>query len=518
LSTPAVPQASPQTSTQASTQASRPGFLGHPAGFSTLFFTELWERFSYYGMRAILVLFLMGQVQTGGFGLDEKKAFAIYGLYTAGVYIASLPGGWIADRVLGAQRAVLWGGLLITAGHTILAFARDMPGFLLGLAVIVVGTGLLKPNIATLVGSVQHGSPARRDAAFTLFYMAINIGATIGPILVAWLAQQFGWHVGFGAAAVGMAAGLAWYIHRRALLGDAGLAAPGARPATLRRDAAIMWAMAVVIVVLAALLWSGALRVDAVTLQGGAIQAMAVAVILYFLWLLLLGGLSPAEKWRVIVLMVLVAASTLFWAGYEQAGSSLTLFAENFTDRHIGSYEFPAGWFQSAQAVFVLTCAPLLTLLWMRLDARGRQMSVITKFAFGLTGMGLGFLVMVGGALTLGGAGASPSWLILAYLMHVLGELFLSPVGMSATTQLVPRRFAGQGMGLWYASLAMGNLFASKLAGELGSEATSAQWSAYFLRMTGYAAVAALLLLALLPLLRKHAVPESAAREDGARS
>ena len=503
MSTPAVPPASPQISPQ----TSRPGFLGHPAGFSTLFFTELWERFSYYGMRAILVLFLMDAVQTGGFGLDEKTAFAIYGLYTAGVYIASLPGGWIADRVLGAQRAVLWGGLLITAGHTILAFAREMPGFLLGLAVIVVGTGLLKPNIATLVGSVQHGSPARRDAAFTLFYMAINIGATIGPILVAWLAQQFGWHVGFGAAAIGMAAGLGWYLYRRSLLGDAGLAPPGARASSARRDRAISWAIAAFLVLLAALLWSRTLRVDAVTLQGGAIQAMSVVVILYFLWLLLLGGLDAAARRRVIVLVVLVAASTLFWAGYEQAGSSLTLFAEDFTDRHIGSYEFPAGWFQAAQAVFVLTCAPLLTLLWMRLDARGRQMSVITKFAFGLAGMGLGFLVMVGGALTLGTTGASPSWLILAYLMHVLGELFLSPVGMSATTRLVPRRFSGQAMGLWYASLAMGNLFASRLAGGLGSDATASTWSAYFLRMTGYAALAVVLLLALLPLLRRWAEP-----------
>ncbi|HYP79027.1 MAG TPA: peptide MFS transporter [Steroidobacteraceae bacterium] len=490
----------------------RHGFLGHPAGFSTLFFTELWERFSYYGMRAILLLFLVAQVQSGGFGLDDRTAAAVYGLYTAGVYIASLPGGWIADRVLGAQRAVLYGGLLIMSGHGILAFAHQMPAFLLGLAVIVVGTGLLKPNISAMVGAVQHGSPARRDAAFTLFYMAINIGATVGPILVAWLAQRFGWHVGFGAAAIGMAAGLGWYLRSRHLLGQAGLAPPGARPATLARDRLIMWAMLAAIVLLAVLLWSGALRIDALVLQGRAIQFMALAVVLYFLWLLLFAGLDGAERRRVVVLMVLIAASTLFWAGYEQAGSSLTLFAERFTDRHIGSWEFPAGWFQSVQAVFVLTCAPLLTLLWMRLDGRGRQMSVITKFALGLAGMGLGFLVMVGGAMALGGGqagnhGASPFWLILAYLMHVLGELFLSPVGMSATTRLVPQRFSGQGMGLWFASLAMGNLFASRLAGELGGNASSQDWSAYFLRMCGYAAIAVMVLLALLPLLRRWAAP-----------
>ena len=488
----------------------RHGFLGHPAGFSTLFFTELWERFSYYGMRAILLLFLVAQVQSGGFGLDDRTAAAIYGLYTAGVYIASLPGGWIADRVLGAQRAVLWGGVLIMTGHAILAFAHQMPAFLLGLAVIVLGTGLLKPNISAMVGAVQHGSPARRDAAFTLFYMAINIGATLGPILVACLAQRFGWHAGFGAAALGMAAGLGWYLRSRHLLGQAGLIPPGARPATLARDRLIMWAILAIMVLLATLLWSGTLRIDAVALQGRAIQFMALAVVLYFLWLLLFAGLDGSERRSVVVLMVLVAASTLFWAGYEQAGSSLTLFAERFTDRHIGGWEFPAGWFQSVQAVFVLTCAPLLTLLWMRLDTRGRQMSVITKFALGLAGMGLGFLVMVGGALALGGGqghGASPFWLILAYLMHVLGELFLSPVGMSATTRLVPQRFSGQAMGLWFASLAMGNLFASRLAGELGGDASAHEWSAYFLRMCGYAALAVLVLLALLPLLRRWAAP-----------
>jgi len=488
------------------------GFLGHPAGFSTLFFTELWERFSYYGMRAILLLFLVAQVSTGGFGLDDRTAAAIYGLYTAGVYIASLPGGWIADRVLGAQRAVLWGGVLIMTGHIMLAFAHERPGFMLGLTVIVLGTGLLKPNISAMVGAVQHGSPARRDAAFTLFYMAINIGATIGPIAVAWLAQRFGWHVGFGAAAIGMAAGLGWYLRTRKLLGQAGLAPAGARAATLPRDRMIMWFLVTGIVLLVALLWSGLLHVDAVIVQGRAIQVMALAVALYFLWLLVFAGLTALEKRGVVVLMVLIAASTLFWAGYEQAGSSLTLFAERFTDRHIGSYEFPAGWFQSVQAVFVLTCAPLLTLFWMRLDARGRQMSVIAKFAVGLAGMGLGFLVMIGGAHALGGSGASPSWLIMAYLMHVLGELFLSPVGMSATTQLVPKRFSGQGMGLWFASLAMGNLFASRMAGDVASDATASDWSAYFLRMAGYAAVAVVLLLALLPLLRRWAVTDGGNR------
>ncbi|HXC57974.1 MAG TPA: peptide MFS transporter [Steroidobacteraceae bacterium] len=491
------------------------GFFGQPAGISTLFFTELWERFSYYGMRAILLLFLVAQVQTGGMGLDDKTAAAIYGLYTAGVYIMSIPGGWLADRVLGAQRAILCGGTLIMIGHIILAFAPALPEFLIGLTVIVLGTGLLKPNVSAMVGAVQHGSETRRDAAFTLFYMAINIGATFGPIVVAWLAQTYGWHVGFGAAAVGMAFGLERFLRTRHRLGDVGLLPPGARPETARRNNTIMWTMVGVVVVLVAVVWSGVISVSPVVLQGRAIQVMALGVLAYFLWLLLFAKLTSPEKKGVFVLMVLVAASTLFWAGYEQAGSSLTLFAERFTDRFIGSYEFPAGWFQSVQAVFVLTCAPLLALVWTRLDARNVRVSVIAKFAVGVAGMGLGFLIMVGGAKALGsGHGASPVWLVMAYLSHVIGELFLSPVGMSATTRLVPRRFAGQGMGLWFTSLAMGNLFASRLAGDLGQDANGAAWSAYFLRMFGVAAAAAALLLILWPLLRRWAALDNA--RDGA--
>jgi POT family proton-dependent oligopeptide transporter len=491
------------------------GFFGHPAGLSTLFFTELWERFSYYGMRAILLLFLVAQVQTGGMGLDDKTAAAIYGLYTAGVYIMSMPGGWVADRLLGAQRAVLWGGVLIMSGHTVLAFTRSMPGFLLGLLIIVLGTGLLKPNVSAMVGSVQRGGEARRDAAFTLFYMAINVGATIGPLVVAWLAQTYGWHVGFGSAAIGMAAGLIWYLKTRGKLGDAGRL-PAARTGTTRRDWTILWSILAALALLIALLWTGTLQVNAIVVQGRAIQVMAGGVVLYFVCLLLFAGLSAAEKRGVVVLMVLVAASTLFWAGYEQAGSSLTLFAERFTDRFIGSYQFPAGWFQSVQAVFVLTCAPLLAWMWTRFDARKVQMSVITKFALGVLGMGLGFLIMMGGAKALGtGHGASPFWLVMAYLLHVLGELFLSPVGMSATTRLVPPRFAGQGMGLWFTSLAMGNLFASRLAGELGKDATGSDWSAYFFRMFTWGAAAAVLLLILLPLLRRWAALDNTQERTG---
>jgi proton-dependent oligopeptide transporter, POT family len=480
-------------------------FLGMPAGFSTLFFTELWERFSYYGMRAILLLFLVAQVSTGGMGLDDRSATAIYGLYTAGVYIASLPGGWIADRLIGSQAAVFWGGLLIAIGHLILAIASEPRTFMLGLAVIVLGTGLLKPNISAMVGELHRGNAMQRDAAFTLFYMAINIGATIGPIAIAWLAATYGWHIGFGVAAIGMAAGLVWFRLTQQQLGTTGCLPNDAEGGVASRHWLYFGVGAGVLAILAALLWTGALPVSAVALQGSAIKTMALIVAAYFAWLLFFAGLNTAEKRGIVVLLVLVMASALFWAGYEQAGSSLTLFAERLTDRFIGSYQFPAGWFQSVQAVFVLTCAPLLAWLWLRLDRRGVQLSVITKFALALLGMGLGYLIMIGGAKAISGSGASPMWLVTAYLMHVLGELFLSPVGMSATTQLAPKRFAGQAMGLWFASLAMGNLFASKMAGELTAQSTSTDWSQYFGRMFLYGAAGAALLLLLLPVLRRWA-------------
>jgi len=488
-------------------------FPSQPAGFTALFFTELWERFSYYGMRAILVLFLVAQASTGGFGLDDPTATAIYGLYTAGVYIMSMPGGWAADRVLGAQRAVLWGGLGIVAGHLLLAIAGwgNLPRlFLLGLAVIVLGTGLLKPNVSALVGQLHDArgdSGGARDAGFTWFYFGINIGATLGPLLVAWLARQFGWHIGFLAAAAGMTVGLLFYVRLRPSLGQTGLRPVGTDAATLARAKRILVAGLALIGLLAAACMLQVLRPSPASLREQAAVLMIAAVVACFIWLLCFADLTAAEKKRLAVLLVLVIASTLFWAGYEQAGSSLTLFAERDTHRMIGRHEFPSGWFQSVPAIFVLLLAPALASLWSSLAARGRDLNLIVKFALGLLGMGLGFLVMVGAARivahSLMGAsgGAGPIWLVTTYLLHTLGELCLSPVGLSATTQLAPRRYAGQAMGLWFTSLALGNLFASQLAGSVDT-ADADQLTAYFLRMFEYGGAGALLLLVLAPWLR----------------
>ena len=490
-------------------------FRSQPPGFTTLFFTELWERFSYYGMRAILLLFLVGAVADGGLGIDDATATAIYGLYTAGVYIMSMPGGWVADRLIGAQRAVLWGGIAIAVGHVLLAVsgAGDLTRlFLLGLVVIVLGTGLLKPNISALVGQLHDtrgGSGGARDAGFTWFYFGINVGAAAGPYVVGLLRQHFGWHAGFIAAAVGMIAGLIYYQRNRALLGAAGNG-PSGNPATRSRDLRIFQLLLAMVLVLVALFFFGVLEVSPVTLRNGSAYVIVAAVAAYFLFLLLFAGLAAEERKSVVVLLVLVMASALFWAGYEQAGSSLNLFAERHTDRMLGGWEFPTEWFQSVPAVWVLLLAPLLAMLWSYLAARGRDLNLILKFALGLAGMGLGFLVMVGAARVLAGnlagsgGGPGPVWLVTTYLLHTLGELCLSPVGMSATTRLAPKRYVGQAMGLWFASLALGNLFASQLAGSVDN-ADAGGLSGYFLRMFEFGAAGALLLVVLSPWLKRWA-------------
>ena len=486
-------------------------FPGQPAGFTTLFFTELWERFSYYGMRAIMVLFLVGEVARGGMGLDDATATAIYGLYGAGVYLLSMPGGWVADRVLGTQRAVLWGGLLIAAGHVVLTLAGatdSLRVFLLGLVVLVLGTGLLKPNVSAMVGQLHGNSTGgRRDAGFTWFYFGINVGAALGPLATAWLAAHFGWHWGFLSAAIGMGFGLWYFLRTRAQLGET-----GARPAThdgipQRRDVIIFRGLIVVVAALVVLFATGVLAADAVALRAHAAWVILAVALGYFAWLLFLGGLSASERRGMVVLLVLVAASALFWAGFEQAGTSLTLFAERHTDRMLGSFEFPAGWFQTVPAAFVLVFAPVLAALWSWLAARGRDLPLIIKFALGLLGMGLGFLVMaiaarvISHSLMGAAGGAGPVWLIMTYLIHTLGELCLSPVGMSATTQLAPKRLAGQAMGLWFASMAMGNLLASRLAGSVDANDTQALYG-YFFTMFEYGAGGALLLVLLYPWLK----------------
>ncbi len=467
----------------------------HPPGLHTLFFTEMWERMSYYGMRAMLVLFMTAQVQKGGLGFTDEVATAIYGLYTAGVYLAALPGGWVADRLLGAQRAVWIGGGIIAAGHFLLRLPR-IETFFLGLMLVVIGTGLLKPNISALVGRLYPEGGARRDAGFTLFYMGINLGAAIGPLVCSSLGEKFNWHYGFTAAGVGMVLGLVQFRLTRHRLGTAGLA-PEHHSETRRCDWIIVWAALAGLTLITTLCLGGWISINPVWLARRTTLLIVGLAVAYFLWAFLLAKLDAVEKRRMVVIAILFVGAAMFWSGYEQAGSSLNLFAERHVMRKLPAlgFEIPTGWFQSLHAVFVILFAPVAAALWLWLGRRERDPSMLTKFALGLVLLAFGFLVLVFGArkaITTGPVW--PTWLITSYMLHVFGELCLSPVGLSSVTKLAPPRLVGQMMGIWFLGASLGNLIAGLLAGEVSGGNASAM-PARFLQIVMTAGGAGLLLL-----------------------
>ena len=397
------------------TQPADTRFFGHPVGLATLFFTEMWERFSYYGMRAFLILYMTAPAATGGLALADEDAASLYGTYTGAAWGAAIFGGFVADRFLGQYRSVLLGGTAIMLGHFTLVFTA-LPFFYTGLALIVIGTGLLKPNVSTLVGSLYAPGDRRRDAGFSIFYMGINLGAVLGPLVAGYLAQRVSWHVGFGCAGVGMLLGLVQYALGKKRLQpalDRIAALPAAAPAPSSST-------------------------------GGAPR------------------FTRREWQRIGIIVILIAGATLFWAGYEQAGSTLNLFADRYTRLTIFGFAFPSSWFQSVQPFFVIVLAPVFAWAWIKLGPR--EPSVLGKFAFGLFFMALAFLVLVpAGALAQGDEATrvSPMWLVVAYLLSEFGELALSPVGLSAVTKLAPSRIVGLMMGCWFLGAAFGN----KLAG-----------------------------------------------------
>jgi POT family proton-dependent oligopeptide transporter len=389
-------------------------FFGHPRGLSTLFFTEMWERFSYYGMRAFLMLYMVTPASAGGLGFADADAGSIYGTYTGSVWGAAILGGIVADRFLGQYNSVLIGGSIIAIGHFALAF-KALPFFYAGLALIVVGTGLLKPNASTLVGSLYEPGDARRDAGFSIFYMGINLGALFGPLVAGYLAQRVDWHLGFACAGVGMTAGLIQYVVGRKHLATA----------------------------------AGRQKAEA------AVAAAAPT-----------RGFTAAEWKRMGAIVVFFLVAVIFWGAYEQAGSTLTLFADRYTRTELFGVSFPSSWFQSVQPVFVILLAPVFAWIWVRLGKH--EPSVPAKLAIGVLFMAIAFLILVpAGAAAQGGTGirVSPWWLIISYGISELGELCLYPVGLSAVTKLSPPRIVGLMMGVWLLSNAFGNKLAGWAAG-----------------------------------------------------
>ncbi|HEX6069991.1 MAG TPA: peptide MFS transporter [Longimicrobiaceae bacterium] len=467
------------TKTPAGEFASRPGpsgadpmgktFFGHPRGLSTLFFTEMWERFSYYGLRAILILFMTASVADGGLGFEVSRAAAIVGIYTAAVYLMALPGGWVADRIIGQRRAVLLGGIIIAAGHFSMAIPR-LATFYLGLLFIVLGTGLLKPNISAMVGELYPAdASARRDAGFSLFYMGINLGAFLAPLIVGGLGEKVNWHLGFGAAGVGMLLGLLQYVLGGRYLGNAGLepdATEVERAANMRK---LMIGLAALAAVIAALIVFG---VPVETVAGAGTGVIVGSTVLYFAWVFVAGGLTREEKGRVGAIGVFFVAAAVFWAGFEQASTSLNLVAERLTDLNFLGWEMPASWLQSVNPLFIITLAPVFAWLWVWLSKRNREPSSPRKFSGGLILLGLGFLVILVGTLQVASGSVtrmSVGFLLLTYFIHTCGELALSPVGLSTVTKLSPHRMVGQMMGIWFMAASLGNLIAGLLAAQIGA-------------------------------------------------
>jgi len=448
-------------------------FKEHPRGLMVLFFTEMWERFSYYGMRGILILYMVAGMQEGGFGFSDGTAAAIYGLYTALVYLLALPGGWIADRILGQRQAVFYGGILIAAGNLSLAVPiwREI-FFPAGLLCIVSGTGLLKPNVSAIVGDLYPEKGPKRDAGFSIFYMGINVGALFGPLVCGFLGEGINWHLGFLAAGVFMIFGLIQYKFNQKYFGDAGLLKEISNEQKDRAKRSLLYGLGTLIMI--ALLLT-VLHVSAIlimTLQGMAAATgvvILVLAILYFLYVLLFQHLETVDKKRVIVIFFLFIGAALFWSGFEQAGSSMNLFAERLTDRVIFGFEAPASWLQTIGPIFIIIFAPVFGSLWVWLG--NRNPSIPAKFGLGLLLLGAGFLVLMWGSTfaVSGNPGVSPMWLITTYLLHTFGELCLSPVGLSSVTKLSPKPLVGQMMGTWFMGSALGNLIAGLIAGQFES-------------------------------------------------
>jgi POT family proton-dependent oligopeptide transporter len=473
-------------------------FFGHPRGLSTLFFTEMWERFSYYGMRALLLLYMTAPVAAGGLGFDAAQGGAVYGLYTSMVYMACLPGGWVADRLIGQRKAVLYGGILIASGHFSMAIPI-LATFYLGLFLIVIGTGLLKGNVSVIVGQLYSAEDKRRDAGFSIFYMGINLGAFIAPLICGYLGQQVSWHVGFGAAGVGMTIGVIQYMLGSRRLGDAGLhPAPAASPAAAAADrrTAMMWSAIGIALALVVGIggFTGLLPITATQISDAAGVFLLLSTLGFFGWLFFSPGWTTGERRRLYVIGVLFLAAAIFWSVFEQAGSTLNLFADRNTDTTMFGRPFPSSWFQSLNSLFLIFLAPVFAGIWVWLSSRGQEPTSAAKFSMGLVFAGLGFAVLIGPATRAEqGVLASPWWLVLTYLLHTIGELALSPVGLSAMTKLAPARIAGLVMGVWFLATSVGNFIGGRVSGFYESFALPS----LFMAIAVFAIVAGLLLAAL---------------------
>jgi proton-dependent oligopeptide transporter, POT family len=475
------------------TETPQRGFFGHPRALANLFGTEMWERFSFYGMQAILAYYLYYSVTEGGLGLSQATAAGLVGAYGGLVYLASVGGAWVADRLLGAERTVFFGGLFITLGHIALAVLPGLTGVAAGLLLVIIGTGGLKSNVTALVGTLYAAGDERRDAGFSLFYMGVNIGAMLGPIVTGWLQTSVGFHLGFGAAAIGMAAGLVQYVLGRRNLGPDAHVVPN--PLTGAARIRSFAAITVGVVVLVLLVVTGVITTD--NLPTVVTWVAAAAAIIYFTIILASRKITKVERSRVFAFIPLFIVSFGFWSLFQQQFTVLPIYADSRVDLDALGFHIPPAIFNSVEPACVIILAPLFAWFWTRLGER--QPSTTTKFSLGVGGMGVAFLLMVAVSATGTGPAVHPLLLALVLLVFALAEMCLSPVGLSASTKLAPKAFGAQMVALFYLSIALG----SSVAGELAASYSPDNEPAYFGILGGAAIVLGVVLLALGPLLRR---------------
>ncbi|MGE6331347.1 peptide MFS transporter [Psychrobacter pacificensis] len=481
--------------------------MGHPAPLRSLFFTEMWERFSYYSIRPLLVLFMVATVSSGGFGFDEVTASAIYGIFAGSLYLAAVPGGWLADNWLGQERALWWGSIVIALGHLCIALSAmfGMTLFFVGLICIVLGSGLFKTCISVMVGALYPKGDSRRDGGFTLFYMGINIGALLAALIVGVFKEKGMWHVGFGVGGLGMLVSLLIYrfVARKNLTRYAqakGIDAEWEQSNDQYKNIGLWVGGFVALLVAAVLLIStGMVSFNPEMVAEYMTYIIAAVVILYFAIMFISPRLDKTDKLRLLICFILIIGSTLFWSSFEQQPTSFNLFADRYTDLNVLGFEIPSIWFQSLNPLFILILAPIVSIIWVKLGNRGLEPSSMAKFALGMLLAAAGFALMIFASKSIlaPGAGlASPLWLVGSLLLLTLGELALSPVGLSSMTKLAPKGMQGQMMGLFFASIAMGNLVAAFFGGHVSADKIEGL-PTLFTTMTIFLVVSAVILLVL---------------------
>ncbi len=483
------------------------GFMGHPRPLRPLFFTEMWERFSYYSIRPLLVLFMVASVGSGGFGFDETTASAIYGIFAGSLYLAAVPGGWLADNWLGQERALWWGSIIIALGHLSIALSAlfGMTLFFVGLICIVLGSGLFKTCISVMVGALYAKGDSRRDGGFTLFYMGINIGALLAALIVGIFKEKGLWHIGFGVGGLGMLVSLLVYRFSAQKTLKRFAQAKGIKAdweiANDRYHNIGAWVggLLAVLAAIVVLVASGILPFNAQLVAQYMTYIIAGVVLLYFAVMFVSPRLDKTDKLRLLTCFILIIGSTLFWSSFEQQPTSFNLFADRYTDLEVMGFSIPSIWFQSLNPLFILMLAPIVSIIWVKLGNRGREPSSMAKFALGmlLAAAGFGLMILASKSiLTNEGGLASPLWLVGSLLLLTLGELALSPVGLSSMTKLAPKGMQGQMMGLFFASVAMGNLVAAFFGGFVSADKIESL-PTLFTTMTVFLVVTAVILLLL---------------------